>query len=273
VTRIWAGVDRILRISPEGNRDRADLVAWRVRTSVAMSVALHAILAVAVVRTWPEATSAPPSAPPAFVDDAPVEIELTPLPESARRLDHQRAGAAHRGARRQSTAVNTPLSVLSFDAETTRRPSGVTAHAFTPIDVPNQVAHQRGALARHGVPHTQKASVVHTPQLLVELVRGPAGSPQAPGRSIAERTAHPHDAFDVGRQRLGLRLAVTGVQDHQLHRGACRAEGVLKRCGADPLRSATTPHPRPISSATSTMTTTPTSSISSGDHVDAVVHG
>jgi hypothetical protein len=26
VTRIWAGVDRILRISPEGNRDRANLV-------------------------------------------------------------------------------------------------------------------------------------------------------------------------------------------------------------------------------------------------------
>lgn len=48
-----------------------------------MSVALHAILVVAVVRTWPDAKSAPPSAPPAFVDDAPVEIELTPLPESA----------------------------------------------------------------------------------------------------------------------------------------------------------------------------------------------
>jgi len=44
-----------------------------VRASVAMSMALHAILVVAVVRTWPDARSAPPSAPPAFVDDAPVE--------------------------------------------------------------------------------------------------------------------------------------------------------------------------------------------------------
>jgi hypothetical protein len=73
VTRIRAGVDKILRISPEGNRDRAHLVAWRVRTNVAMSLALHAILAVAVVRTSPDAKSAPPSAPPAFVDDTPVE--------------------------------------------------------------------------------------------------------------------------------------------------------------------------------------------------------
>ena len=81
MTRIWAGVDQILRISPEGNRDLADLVGWRMRTGVAMSVALHEILVVAVVRTWPDATSAPPSAPPAFADDAPGEIELTPLPE------------------------------------------------------------------------------------------------------------------------------------------------------------------------------------------------
>jgi len=73
VTRIWAGVDRILRISPEGSRDRANPVAWRVRTSVAMSAALHAILVVAVVRTWPDATSG--------------------------RLDRQRAGGARERGR------------------------------------------------------------------------------------------------------------------------------------------------------------------------------
>ena len=69
-----------------------------------MSVALHAILVVAVVRTWLDAKSAPPSALPAFVDDAPVEIELTPLPKSARAVGPS-SEPAPRIAVRASAAV------------------------------------------------------------------------------------------------------------------------------------------------------------------------
>src|SRR5947207_2897379 len=43
---------------------------------------------------------------------------------------------------------------------------------------------------------------------------------EAPRRVVADRAAHAHDAADVRQQRPGLHLAVAGVQDDQLDRGA-----------------------------------------------------
>jgi hypothetical protein len=55
---------------------------------------------------------------------------------------------------------------------------------------------------------------------------------EVPRRVIADRAAHSHYAVDMSQQRLGLRLAVAGAENHQLDRCTCRTERF--GCAASP---------------------------------------
>jgi len=64
---------------------------------------------------------------------------------------------------------------------------------------------------------------------------------EVPGCVVADGASHSYDAIDMCQQRLGLHLAVTGIEDGQLHRGAGSAERLLERCRRDELSSTIRP--------------------------------